>query len=313
MKEVYPKSKISLYSFRSGYLENFSEDLFYIDEIINIKKPDNFFKIFEKSDLLIFPGHYFKLSGWLKTHLYDFLLFLCRAQKKLVYKDLGSANFKNLDMSKIELNILKKLNIKLNKKDYELFIPFSFKNGEKRINKILTENKIFEHERLVILHLGAKDGYQTRFWPTANWLKLLEYLINKYKSKIVFIGGPDDLGETGKLMMLARDKIVNLVNKLSIKEMTALINRSKLFISTNSGPMWIAAALGKPQIVLCGPSSYQWEPANKKAIVIRKIINRKGCNPPCDKKECEYKDNLCMKKISIEEVKTAVDKIMRQL
>jgi len=290
-----------------------TKELFYIDEVIVLNRPLALFKISKKSDLLIFLGYYFKNSGLLKVLLYYFLFFFLRSTKKVKHNELESPEFKNLNMVKIKLDTLKKLGINLFNEDYELFLPFSFEKETKEIEELLKKSNITQKDFLVIIHLGVKEKYFTRFWPFERWIETINYLEQDYNAQIIFIGGKNDIEETEKVIKGLKFPSLNFIGKLSIKQTAALIERCDLFISTNSGPMWLAAALRKPQVVLCGPSKFAWDPYNKNAVVVRKIIDRKYCNPPCDAKKCEYGDNLCTKAIKVEDVIRAIEQQMRNV
>lgn len=312
LKSVYPESKITTVSVRPGDAQELTttKELFYIDEVIILNKLSGLFKVFKKSDLLIFLGYYFKHSGLFKTLLYHFLYFLLKSDEKIKYNELGLPKFKNLNMVEIKLDILKKLGINLFNEDYELFLPFSFSVQKEKVERILKEGKINPESLLVGIHNGKKEGYFASFWSVENWIKTVKYLKKRYGVEFFFVGGKNEAENTRRIIDKLNFPVLNLVGKLSIKETTALINKCGLFISTNSGPMWLAAALRKPQIALCGPSKFAWDPYNKNATVVRKIIERKHCNPPCDIKTCYYKDNLCMKSITVENVLNVIDNLM---
>lgn len=311
LKKTYPRSKVTIYSFRGGYLRNLS--ICYVDEIVRLDSFKKLFRFFkEKADILINPGYCFKNSSFFKIISYYLTLWCPKVDKK-IFHGLELPEFQGKNLVQIKLDVLKKLNIEIAQDDYDLFIPFSFLAQREKIERILRENKINPKSLLVGIHAGTKEGYFTRFWPVENWIKTIEYLKKRYKAEVFFVGGKNDVENTRRIIEGLNFPVLNLEGRLSIKETTALINKCGLFISTNSGPMWLAAALHKPQIALCGPSKHPWEPYNKRAIVIRKIINRKYCNPPCDAKKCKYGDVLCMKSLGLNEVKKAIDKIIREM
>lgn len=313
LKSIYPESEISVISMRPGYLQGLAvtKELFYIDKIIILNRIQEFLRIFpRRADLFIFLGYYSKLSGFLKVFLYHSLFFILRSNKKIKYNELETPDFKGVNMVEIKLNILKKLGINLSNEDYELFLPFSFEEETKEMEELLKKSNITQKDFLVTIHLGTKEKYFTRFWPFERWVETINYLKQNYNAKIIFIGGKNDIKETEKVIKELKFSSLNFIGELSIKQTSALIDKCSLFISTNSGPMWIAAALHKPQIALCGPSKFAWDPYNKKALVIRKIINRKHCNPPCDAKICHYKDNLCMKSITTKYILNIIDSLI---
>ena len=51
------------------------------------------------------------------------------------------------------------------------------------------------------------------------------------------------------------DSIINLTNQTSLSEMTAIIDRARLVIGNDSGPLHVAAALPKTVIGIYGPTN----------------------------------------------------------
>lgn len=246
-----------------------------------------------------------------------FLYHIIRSKRKIrsenenLFNVLFRKNKFTKNVVEAELDILKDNGIKVKKSDYHLNPNFFLnrRKGNKKYKKILEEYNLKNQDFVVTVHVGARKVWHTVLWPASRWAKLLDFLIGKYKAEIFLVGGADDLKETQKITRLTKERVRNFCGKLNIGETVLLIKRCNLFMSTNSGPMWIAAALHKPQIALCGATLSQWDPYSKNAIVVRNIIARRGCNPPCNRRICRYKDNVCMKSISVKEVIKSLEKI----
>ena len=94
---------------------------------------------------------------------------------------------------------------------------------------------------------------------------------------------------------------VNLAGETSVKFLAALYNKADVVISTDTGPMHIAAAVDTPVVALFGPTApWRTGPFGEKHTVIRGDLH---CSP-CLKRQCETKD--CMKQITVEQVLEAV-------
>ena len=103
------------------------------------------------------------------------------------------------------------------------------------------------------------------------------------------------------------NNFINLAGKFDLSQLIAVINKSDLLIANSTGPIHIAAALGKnvigfyPKIAACSPN--RWGPyTNKKNIFMPEIT----CSN-CTKKQCEKLN--CMNSININEVFEAAKKI----
>ena len=54
---------------------------------------------------------------------------------------------------------------------------------------------------------------------------------------------------------------LNMINKLSLEKTAALIQRSRLFVGCDSGPLHMAAAVGTPTVGIFGPGNREkWRP-----------------------------------------------------
>jgi ADP-heptose:LPS heptosyltransferase len=149
---------------------------------------------------------------------------------------------------------------------------------------------------------GAKNPGQEmsiKRWPLEKYISLIEKLC--LNNKIVLFGGPGDKEIVEEIMLKVKNEnLINVVGKTSLKQAAALIKKSKLFITHDSGLMHIAASTGVKQIVLFGPTpSHRFAPKN--AVVIESKL--KGC--PCYDIYGGYDSKIgkeCMNNISVEDV-----------
>jgi len=204
----------------------------------------------------------------------------------------------------VEAELVKKIGGKIKALNFEFRL--NLENERKKIKKILSEKKI--KSRFAIFHLGRKNKCA---WPIENWVKISKYL-QKKNFDVVVIGSVDD-AEISDALATQNPKVHNLTNLLSLTELLALFEKSKLFIGINSGIMHLAAFSKVKVIALQGPSLYGWEAYGENATNIRGY-DYKFCNGPLDSFECfkfckeEYSE--CMKSISTERV---ISEIKNQL
>ncbi len=136
-------------------------------------------------------------------------------------------------------------------------------------NPILTSS---EDVRLVGVAPGT--GHKIKLWPSDRFAKLAVEIHKKYGAKIVVIGGPDDQKEVDAMLLylggtISKDGVVSAVN-LSIEELKALISKLDLFVSVDTGPIYIAEALGIPTVCIVGPMDEREQPprGEKHKIVV---------------------------------------------
>ena len=88
-----------------------------------------------------------------------------------------------------------------------------------------------------LLHAGQGDPNRT--WPMARWIELAETLIGQ-GHQVVLIGGGDKLGDQGAIR--AVKGVQSALDALSPLGTVALMRRSNVLVSTDSGPVQLAGA-----------------------------------------------------------------------
>ena len=146
----------------------------------------------------------------------------------------------------------------------------------------------------VVLVPGAR--WETKKWPADYFARLAEMIVRDGK-QIVLAGGPEDRLLGQQITELAHG-VADLTGKTSLRELGALIRHCTAYISGDTGPLFIAAAMRKPLIALYGPTrpDRTGPYGSLEATVITAPLSCAGCL----KKHC---DNwLCMKSITPEMV-----------
>jgi heptosyltransferase-2 len=86
----------------------------------------------------------------------------------------------------------------------------------------------------------------------------------------------------------------------------AVVRRSSLLVTTDSGPRHFAAAFGVPVVTLFGPTHIGWtETYFPRAIHLQKVV---PCGP-CQLRVCPL-DHRCMKSLTPGEVTAAAERLL---
>jgi ADP-heptose:LPS heptosyltransferase len=102
-----------------------------------------------------------------------------------------------------------------------------------------------------------------------------------------------------------KGQAINFAGKTTLTELAALYEKAALVISTDTGPMHLAAAMGTPVVALFGPTApWRTGPFGKSHQIITAELE---CSP-CFKRRCETTD--CMSKISVMQVFDGVKKML---
>ena len=187
-------------------------------------------------------------------------------------------------------------------------IRFNLKPDEeslKRIEGILSEAGINSDEPLIIIHPGS--GGSAVDLPIEKFKFLVEKIINGLTRNLILTGSASEIGLCENIKV--KPGILNLAGKLNLAEMIALVSKCSIFIANSTGPIHIAAALGKhtvgfyPLIPAC--SAKRWGPYTDKKIIFSPQI---GCLN-CTREQCIKLD--CMNSIEVSEVFFGIEKIYK--
>ncbi len=124
------------------------------------------------------------------------------------------------------------------------------------IESLLKKEKAHSRELLVGLFPGA--GHVGRIWPLENFAELADHLIRNEKVRVVVFAGPEERGRVPEMRTLFPPTTI-FFDRLTIPQLASAQARLTLFISNDTGPAHIAAAVGTPVIVLLDrpdPHSY---------------------------------------------------------
>lgn len=149
-------------------------------------------------------------------------------------------------------------------------------------------------------------------WPLEKSARFVREVFERFGLKTVLVGGADDDADCGRIAeMSGEGHAVVSCGRLSLAASARLIKKSEFFVSPDTGPMHLAAAVGAPSLVIFGstePIRYGPYPDNFK------ILWRKTDCGPCYKNECGFSDpsrrNRCMEQYTVDEVLDAAGELL---
>jgi heptosyltransferase-2/heptosyltransferase-3 len=166
----------------------------------------------------------------------------------------------------------------------------------------------YAHEALVARGVKS-DGLKVGLFPGAGW-KLREWMPDRFAAlgdratehfdaEVLIFGGPDERELVDQVSSLMKTEPISFAGDLRIRQLAAFIACCDLFITNDTGPMHIAAAVHTPTIALFGPGNHiRFQPVDSTHTTIRHPV---PCNP-CKQFTDTCKDNICMKLITVDEV-----------
>jgi 3-deoxy-D-manno-octulosonic-acid transferase/heptosyltransferase-1 len=149
--------------------------------------------------------------------------------------------------------------------------------------------------------------WETKMWSAKRFAQLADRLIETYQADIFFTGAAADAEEIGKITGWMTQEAANLAGRTSLLELAALYRKMDLVISTDTGPMHIAAAVETPVVALFGPTApWRTGPYGDHHQVVSVAME---CRP-CFKRSCDH--CRCMNGIAVEDVMQKVNLLIRK-
>jgi lipopolysaccharide heptosyltransferase II len=148
--------------------------------------------------------------------------------------------------------------------------------------------------RWIAIQPGAR--WLTKRWPVTNFVELVLSFAKKFSdTRLVVLGNNDDKPLGQIIARAAPERCLDLCGRTSLPEMVEWLRLCQLMVTNDTGPMHIAAALGKPLVALFGPTEpRRTGPYGQLDSVLRIDL---PCSP-CFKTYCTYKKpNECLNAI----------------
>jgi ADP-heptose:LPS heptosyltransferase len=124
------------------------------------------------------------------------------------------------------------------------------------IDKLLKKEKAEAGSPLIGLFPGA--GHQSRRWPLERFAELADYLIRNDGVRSIVFAGPEERALIPQIKNLFPQSAI-IFDRLTIPQLAAAQARLAAFVSNDTGPMHVAAAVGTPVVLLLdrrAPESY---------------------------------------------------------
>lgn len=167
-----------------------------------------------------------------------------------------------------------------------------------------------ERESLILINPGAR--WLTKRWPAPRFSELVACLAARWPDhRIAIIGSSDERLAAEAIARGSHTNAEVLAGRTTLPQLMDLMRRARLLVSNDSGPMHLGVAVGTPVVGIMGPTNPRLTgpyPASHHIV----LYAAKPC-APCLKGECKPpRDMECMTAITVSDVVTATDRLMRK-
>lgn len=156
----------------------------------------------------------------------------------------------------------------------------------------------------VVLAVGA--NWPNKRWPTELYAALVDALYAKEIIPVVIGGGVIDSRLVSEINEKAEIPAVDLVGKTTLKQLAYIIKESKAVVGGDTGPMHLAAGLGKSVVMIMGPTDMNRNGPYGQAQNAIEIT--RTCKH-CWKRKCRFNID-CLEEITVGQVMDQLQTIM---
>jgi lipopolysaccharide heptosyltransferase II len=160
----------------------------------------------------------------------------------------------------------------------------------------------------VAVHAGG--GRPVKQWHTSRFADVATALGREYGATIVLTGTSHEAGVIDEVQAAIPGtvRVLNLSGQADLLDMAAVLERVAVFITGDTGPMHLAAAVGTPLVSIFGPSDpVRYAPRTERSRIVRIDLPCAPCNrirlPP---ERCRGHVPDCLDGITVDRVLAAV-------
>jgi len=151
--------------------------------------------------------------------------------------------------------------------------------------------------------------WETKLWDPEGFAQLADRLAADRGATVVFTGGPADRPVVRSILDRMATTATDLSGRTDLMTLAAVYAAADLLVTTDTGPMHLAAVVNTPTVAIFGPTApWRTGPFGDGHQVVRAEVT---CSP-CFKRRCDA-GHGCMAGISVDAVMGAVDRVLADL
>ena len=295
LKENFPDAEIIAIVSPVGY--ELLQNNLYIDTLIKYQKGDSILSVVKKifrADVAIILDYHYRNA---------LLAFLAMIPKRIGRgKDFINCRVEELPLETFEpikyLSLLKPLGISTDNLSLAKIIAT---DSEKiRAEKLIAEIKNSAQKLVLIAPISLSP---LKDWSAENYREIIRRLQNK-NCVVAMIGGNVER----EIIEKNFPGVINFAGKTNLRESAEIISRADFYISGCTAMLHVCSTTKTPAIAIYGPTNpAQWAPKNCTVIT-----HNFDCSPCYNIHEKICDGNKCIQDISVDEVWSAIEKILAE-
>jgi lipopolysaccharide heptosyltransferase II len=222
--------------------------------------------------------------------------------RKYAYNFIGKNGTMGKHAAEDNLVLINSLDIPIVSKK----IIYQTTEEEKEFATKFLEHVNHQYERKLI-GIIPSGGWESKRCDPVKWIEICQEINKNYNVKFIILWGLGDEKDAEEIRDGINPKPI-LAPETNFGQLSALIEKCDLIIANDSGPMHVAAALGKPTLGIFGPTDPQAHRpySDNSSYVIHSELH---CII-CTKLVCTY-NHECMLELPIKKVIKEIEKLIK--
>lgn len=162
---------------------------------------------------------------------------------------------------------------------------------------------------LFLVNVNASELLVQRRWPQRHFAALLERLEQAWPRALVLLtGAASETHYVGEVYRAAKvSRTLNFCGEVQFQELPSLYRLADLMVTNDSGPAHFAAVTRLKTVVLFGPETpLLYSPLNPLSVALTAQLACSPCVSAGNHRKTPCLDNICMQRITVEQVFDAV-------
>lgn len=183
-------------------------------------------------------------------------------------------------------------------------------DAQRTADRVLTERGIAPTSPYLLI--APKSSRREKDWPVDRWGELVDHVWNRHALPSVLVGGGSEAKACGAIAGRSAGVVATVLSQ-PLSVVAAMMKRSLLMIGPDSGPVHLAAALGRPVVAIFGPTPPErlapWGFENW-------VVHQTADCPACQRKSRRRwtrEPHRCLSQLSVGVVAEHVDRILGRL
>lgn len=189
---------------------------------------------------------------------------------------------------------------------FDILIP---RGAASAARELLTAGGLSDGQRYVALVPAAR--WSTKRWPEERFAAVAQRIDEQLGLVPVVVGGPGEREISERMRRMRGGRMIDLIGRTDVKTLAAVLRGAACVVTGDTGPMHLAAAVGRPVVALFGPTSAELTGPYGRGHVV--IADRADC-ARCSRRTClwegQKQERMCLRNIAVDDVFEAVRQVV---